>query len=90
MNFVIAHVSRQAPVKVLGRKPYKEYFANLYKRQSPAQKHFSRFEVRKKCYETLAKEFGYMPLVHSSVRFDPVLYKDPISNFRKKYKLLEV
>ena len=90
MNFIIAHVARQPPVKVLGRKPYKEYFASLYRRQSATKDHFSRFLARKKCFEALVEEFGYMPLLHSNVRFDPVLYKDPISNFRKKYRLLEI
>ncbi|KAG8170436.1 hypothetical protein JTE90_011400, partial [Oedothorax gibbosus] len=34
--------------------------------------------------------FGYMPLVRSSTRLDPVLFKDPVSNLRKKYRKMEV
>jgi glucuronyl/N-acetylglucosaminyl transferase EXT1 len=91
LNFIVSHVTRQPPVKILDRKPYKEEIVNLYKRQSSASKeHFTRFEDKRQCFETLADEFGYMPLVYTAVRFDPVLYKDPISNFRKKYRLLEV
>lgn len=90
LNFLVSHITRQPPVKVLDRKPYKEDIANLYKRQSATKEHFTRFETRRQCFETLVDEFGYMPLVYTSVRFDPVLYKDPISNFRKKYRLLEV
>lgn len=36
-----------------------------------------------------ANWFGYMPLVHSQFRLDPVLFKDQVSVLRKKYKDLE-
>ena len=38
----------------------------------------------------LVTAFGYMPLRHSSVRFDPVLFKDSVSMFRKQYRNLDV
>ena len=31
-----------------------------------------------------------MPLLKSSTRFDPVLYKDAVSNARKKYRKIEL
>lgn len=31
-----------------------------------------------------------MPLLKSSTRFDPVLYKDAVSNARKKYRKIEI
>jgi glucuronyl/N-acetylglucosaminyl transferase EXT1 len=34
--------------------------------------------------------FGYMPLLKSATRMDPILFKDPVSNFRKKYRKLEL
>lgn len=37
----------------------------------------------------MAEEFGYMPLVSSRLRLDPVLFKDPVSVLRKKYRSLE-
>lgn len=30
-----------------------------------------------------------MPLLRSNVRLDPVLYRDPVSNLRKKYRQIE-
>ena len=39
---------------------------------------------------TFVAVFGYMPLQKSSVRFDPVLFKDPVANTRKKYRKLEL
>ena len=48
------------------------------------------FRERQTCMNTFAAIFGYMPLKKSSTRFDPVLFKDPVSNTRKKYKKLEL
>lgn len=41
------------------------------------------------CINRLATGFGHMPLVSSRVRLDPVLFKDPVSVQRKKYRSLE-
>lgn len=48
------------------------------------------FMQRQTCLNTFVALFGYMPLLQSSVRFDPILFKDPVSNFRKKYKQIEL
>ena len=90
LNFIVSHITRKPPVKVLDNKPYKKDIAKLYTEQSATKEHFTRFERRRSCFKLLVEEFGYMPLLETSVRFDPVLYKDPVSNFRKKYRLLEV
>lgn len=47
------------------------------------------FTQRQECINTFASWFGYMPLVHSQLRLDPVLFKDHVSVLRKKYKDLE-
>lgn len=47
------------------------------------------FLQRQTCLNTFVALFGYMPLVRSAVRFDPVLFKDPVSNLRKKYRQME-
>lgn len=47
------------------------------------------FTQRQECVNTFASWFGYMPLVHSQFRLDPVLFKDHVSVLRKKYKDLE-
>ncbi len=48
------------------------------------------FRERQTLLNTFSAIFGYMPLKKSSTRFDPVLFKDPVSNTRKKYKKLEL
>ncbi|XP_012991126.1 exostosin-1c isoform X1 [Esox lucius] len=47
------------------------------------------FSQRQECVNSFASWFGYMPLVHSQFRLDPVLFKDQVSVLRKKYKDLE-
>ncbi|XP_065713487.1 exostosin-like 1 isoform X3 [Patagioenas fasciata] len=49
-------------------------------------RHFSQ---RQDCLNQLVDWFGYMPLVSSQLRLDPVLYKDQVSVLRKKYPRLE-
>ncbi len=48
------------------------------------------FAQRQKCINQFASAFGYMPLMKSSFRLDPVLFKDAVSNARKKYRQLEL
>ena len=48
------------------------------------------FAQRQTCINTFTAVFGYMPLLKSSTRFDPVLYKDAVSNARKKYRKIEI
>ncbi|XP_015504467.1 exostosin-like 1 isoform X2 [Parus major] len=48
-----------------------------------------RFSQRQDCLNQLADWFGYMPLVSSQLRLDPVLFKDQVSVLRKKYPSLE-
>ncbi|XP_031988454.1 exostosin-like 1 isoform X2 [Corvus moneduloides] len=47
------------------------------------------FSQRQDCLNQLADWFGYMPLVSSQLRLDPVLFKDQVSVLRKKYPSLE-
>ncbi|XP_042649546.1 exostosin-like 1 isoform X4 [Tyto alba] len=48
-----------------------------------------RFSQRQDCLNQLVDWFGYMPLVSSQLRLDPVLFKDQVSVLRKKYPRLE-
>ncbi|NXU68697.1 EXT1A protein, partial [Horornis vulcanius] len=48
-----------------------------------------RFSQRQDCLNQLADWFGYMPLLSSQLRLDPVLFKDQVSVLRKKYPSLE-
>lgn len=42
------------------------------------------------CLNLAANAFGHMPLLYSSIRLDPVLYKDSVSMLRKEYRKMEV
>ncbi|KAJ3608957.1 hypothetical protein NHX12_023485, partial [Muraenolepis orangiensis] len=88
MNFLVSAVTHLPPIKVAQRKQHKE----LPVPQSTSgglwvnPEHFNQ---RQECINAFASWFGYMPLVHSQFRLDPVLFKDQVSVLRKKYKDLE-
>ncbi len=42
------------------------------------------------CLNTFADFYGFMPLVRSNMRIDPVLFKDQVAITRKKYRQIEV
>jgi glucuronyl/N-acetylglucosaminyl transferase EXT1 len=69
------------------------------RKQPPAAaadpRRLEEFQDRQVCLNSFAKELGGggssgMPLVHSVLRLDPVLFKDPVSNLRKKYRKIEL
>ncbi|XP_076262706.1 exostosin glycosyltransferase 1 ttv [Rhynchophorus ferrugineus] len=86
MNFLVSHVTRRPPIKVTQRKQYKE---------QPSAGSWSpwndpdHFIQRQTCLNTFAAVFGYMPLLRSNLRLDPVLFKDSVSYKRKKYRKIE-
>ncbi|KAH9489394.1 Exostosin-1 [Bulinus truncatus] len=86
MNFLVTHATRLSPIKVTQRKQYKE---------SPLAQTLDQvgqlhFQQRQECLEEFVDYFGYMPLLHSVVRLDTMLFKDPVSNMRKKYRQIEM
>ncbi|XP_046384114.1 exostosin-1 [Ischnura elegans] len=87
MNFLVAHVTRRPPIKVTQRKQYKEQPPGGARSPWNDPDHFVQ---RQTCLNTFAAVFGYMPLLRSSMRLDPVLFKDPVSNLRKKYRQIEL
>jgi glucuronyl/N-acetylglucosaminyl transferase EXT1 len=83
LNMLVAAATRRPPIKVTQRK------------QPPAAaddgpRQLEEFQDRQVCLNSFAKELGGMPLVHSVLRLDPVLFKDPVSNLRKKYRKIEL
>uniref|UniRef100_A0A3Q3JNV6 Exostosin GT47 domain-containing protein n=1 Tax=Monopterus albus TaxID=43700 RepID=A0A3Q3JNV6_MONAL len=88
MNFLVSAVTHLPPIKVAQRKQYKELPSPQGTKSVPwaNPEHFNQ---RQECVNTFASWFGYMPLVHSQFRLDPVLFKDQVSVLRKKYKDLE-
>lgn len=85
MNLMVSHVTRKPPIKVTQRKAYKDRETVRSPWNDP-----DHFIQRQSCLNTFAAVFGYMPLLRSNLRFDPVLYKDAVSNLRKKYRQIEL
>uniref|UniRef100_A0A7N6BKM0 Exostosin glycosyltransferase 1 n=1 Tax=Anabas testudineus TaxID=64144 RepID=A0A7N6BKM0_ANATE len=87
MNFLVSAVTKLPPIKVTQKKQYKEtmmgqihvVFMNI----------LYHFAQRQTCMNKFASWFGAMPLVHSQMRLDPVLFKDQVSILRKKYRDIE-
>ncbi|XP_014262260.1 exostosin-1 [Cimex lectularius] len=88
MNFLVSHVTRRPPIKVTQRKQYKDSPPTTGTSRSPWNDP-DHFIQRQTCLNTFAAVFGYMPLLRSNTRMDPVLFKDPVSNLRKKYRQIE-
>ncbi|XP_038600644.1 exostosin-1 [Tachyglossus aculeatus] len=88
MNFLVSAVTKLPPIKVTQKKQYKETMMGQTSRASrwADPDHFAQ---RQSCMNTFASWFGSMPLIHSQMRLDPVLFKDQVSILRKKYRDIE-
>lgn len=88
MNFLVSHVTKRPPIKVLQRK-----ISTANERTQPSEswmmERSADFVDSQTCMLNITKIFGYMPLKSSQVRIDPLLYKDDVSKHRKKYKTVE-
>ncbi|XP_014470573.1 PREDICTED: exostosin-1 [Dinoponera quadriceps] len=87
MNFLVSHVTRRPPIKVTQRKLYKDTAVAGIRSPWNDPDHFIQ---RQTCMNTFVAVFGYMPLLRSNMRLDPVLFKDSVSNLRKKYRQIEL
>ena len=96
LNMLVAQATRRPPIKVTQRKRLQQQ-----KQQSTTadaggdqpqlqQQQLEEFQDRQVCLNSFAKELGGMPLLNSILRLDPVLYRDPVSNLRKKYRKIEL
>ncbi len=83
VNFIVAQAIRQPPVKVTHKK---ELSNQALETTSFVQK---QTLDRVACLNMLVNVYGYVPLLTSSVRMDPVLFKDNVSMLRKEYRRLE-
>lgn len=80
-NFLVSHLIREAPIKVSQRKKTTNQFLGLAS---------GTFSDSQKCFQNLLNyTFNYLPLVKSQLRLDPLLFKDPVSLTRKKYRKME-
>ncbi|XP_061785763.1 exostosin-1 isoform X1 [Nerophis lumbriciformis] len=88
MNFLVSAVTKQAPIKVTQKKQYKETMMTQGSKASrwADPDHFAQ---RQTCMNVFSRWLGYMPLLHSQMRLDPVLFRDQVSILRKKYRDIE-
>ncbi|XP_072218970.1 exostosin-1-like [Leuresthes tenuis] len=88
MNFLVSAITKQPPIKVTQKKQYKETMMAQGSKSSrwADPDHFTQ---RQTCMNTFSKWLGFMPLVHSQMRLDPVLFRDQVSILRKKYRDIE-
>lgn len=85
MNFLVAAATKLPPIKVpCGRRP-----EGAGPPQAPGGLGPAPQPAARDCINQMAAGFGHMPLVSSRLRLDPVLFKDPVSVLRKKYRSLE-
>ncbi|XP_070260512.1 exostosin-like 1 isoform X2 [Myotis yumanensis] len=81
MNFLVAAATKLPPIKVPYRRRHED--------ASPPRVPGDLGPAARDCIDRVAAGFGHMPLVSSRLRLDPVLFKDPVSVQRKKYRGLE-
>ncbi|XP_056150088.1 exostosin-1 [Lampris incognitus] len=88
MNFLVSAVTKQPPIKVTQKKQYKETMMSQGSKTSrwADPDHFAQ---RQTCMNAFSSWLGFMPLVHSQMRLDPVLFRDQVSILRKKYRDIE-
>ena len=92
MNFLVSHVTKLPPIKLTQMRHFKEApepgqeVSDQGEAQWLSVEHFAE---RQGCMQTFTQHYGYMPLHRSQIRLDPLLYKDPVSMTRKKYRELE-
>jgi len=91
-NFLVAHVVRHPPIKLAQRHSASQSSSFPV---DPIRVLTDGTDIQKKlsthhyCINRFIEEFGYMPLLRSEVRYDPLLYKDNVSVLRKKYRHME-
>nr|XP_019959270.1 PREDICTED: exostosin-1-like [Paralichthys olivaceus] len=88
MNFLVSAVTKQPPIKVTQKKQYKETMMSQGSKASrwADPDHFAQ---RQTCMNAFSHWLGFMPLVQSQMRLDPVLFRDQVSILRKKYRDIE-
>ncbi|CAL4124151.1 unnamed protein product, partial [Meganyctiphanes norvegica] len=85
LNFLVAQFTQHPPIKLTQRKNFKDPTSEG-KRVWTDPGHFQQRSV---CLNTFTSVLGSFPLRFSSVRLDPVLFKDKVSITRKKYRQIE-
>ena len=89
MNFIVSQISGKPPIKVARSSQFKDG-------SFPTQSNDGSFpvynpnhdEVEQQCLEELIHIFKDLPLTSSKLSFNPILYRDPVSISRKRYRTL--
>ncbi|XP_048489264.1 exostosin-1 isoform X1 [Plutella xylostella] len=84
---LVARATRRPPIKLAQRTRYKPHHHNNSRSSWSDPEHFVQ---RQSCLNTFAAAWGELPLPRSVLRLDPLLFKDPVSNLRKKYRKMEL
>ena len=84
INFLVSQITQQPPIKVTQQRENQEAEVINFALAS------EKFARKQKCMNIFYAGFGYMPLKKSKLRLDPVLFKDPVSNMRKKFRKIEL
>jgi glucuronyl/N-acetylglucosaminyl transferase EXT1 len=90
MNFLVSHVTKKSPIKVTQKKQYWEMNSQDSSQRMARWMNPAHFSQRQTCISMFTNVFGYMPLIRSQFRYDPVLFKDPVAMLKKKYKRLDL
>ncbi|CAN8031601.1 unnamed protein product [Ixodes persulcatus] len=89
MNFLVSQVTRLPPIKVTQRKQYREAATSPATAYPSPWNDPDHFVQRQACLNAFVTHWGHMPLVRSALRLDPVLFRDPVSNLRKRYRRID-
>lgn len=89
-NFMVSHVTGLPPIKVTQKKQYMtrtdgNEVEPIRGRLSSHWDNNTHFQERQKCLQLFIGDFGYNALYESQVRLDPLLFKDDVARFRKRY-----
>ena len=94
LNFLVSHVTRRPPINVAGRltssrtlRPISVASSGRHGNAAAIQSWVMK--ARQYCMGRLTEQLGYMPLIRSAVRFEPLLHHDAVSVLRKKYRQME-
>ena len=87
VNFLVSHVTRKPPIGVVRRPSPSGHQSNTELMFSVSEA--SSLHTRRYCVAKFTEQFGYMPLIRSSVKFEPLLHRDSVSVLRKKYRQME-
>ena len=88
--WLLIYFSGLPPIKVTQKKQYMtrtdgNEVEPIRGRLSSHWDNNTHFQERQKCLQLFIGDFGYNALYESQVRLDPLLFKDDVARFRKRY-----